>query len=54
MKDNVENKILSLLELGYNVDKILKDLGMDEGSVADIIIELEDKELIILKDKNWT
>ena len=54
MKDNAENKILSLLELEHKIDEILKDLGMDEGSLADIIIELEDKELIILKDKNWT
>lgn len=50
---DIENKILSFLELGYKVDEILKELNMNKENLADIIIELDSKGLIDLKDKNW-
>ncbi len=50
----LEGKILSFIETGNNnIDKILHELSIDEESLADMIIDLEFKELIILKDKNW-
>jgi predicted transcriptional regulator len=49
-----ENKILYLLESGYNIDRIIKELNIEEESLADKIIELEGKELIVLEDKDWT
>lgn len=50
---NMENKILSFLGLGYQIDTILKELDMDSEQLADTIIELETKGLINLKDKSW-
>lgn len=52
--NDIENKILSLLESGYDIDKILKELNIDEENLADTIIVLETKELIILDNKSWT
>ncbi len=52
--NDMENKILSFLEKGNNIDKILQELTIDEEILADMIINLELKEFIILKDKNWT
>lgn len=51
--DEIENKVLIFLELRYKIDEILKELGTEEESLADMIIELETKELIILENKNW-
>lgn len=51
--DKTEYKILSLLGSGFGIDMILKELNTDEGSLADIIIELDIKDLIVLEDKNW-
>lgn len=49
----LEGKILSFILTGNNIDNILHELSIEEESLADIIIDLEFKELIILKDKNW-
>lgn len=50
----IENKILSLLELGYDIDKMLNELNIEnEEYLADMIIALENKELIILDNKSW-
>ena len=51
--NEIENKVLFFLESRYKIDTILKELGMDEESLANIIIELETKGLITLEDKNW-
>ncbi len=51
--NEIENKILLYLESGYDIDTILKELNIDKEGLADIIIELEIKNLIFLKDKNW-
>ena len=50
---NIENKILSFLESGYKIDTILNDLNMDKESLADAIIELDNKGLINLEGKSW-
>lgn len=47
------NKILSLIDLGYDIDAILKELNIEEESLADMLIELETEEFIILKNKRW-
>lgn len=49
----MENKILSFLELGYNIDAVIKELNIDKESLADIIIKLDSNGFIDLKDKNW-
>ena len=53
MMNEMENRILLFLESGYDIDTILKELNIDKISLADIIIELEGKELITLEGKNW-
>ena len=53
MMNEMENRILLFLESGYDIDTILKELNIDKISLADIIIELEGKELTTLKGKNW-
>jgi len=50
---DIENKILLFLESGYKIDDILKELDIDEENLADIVIELDNKELIMLEDNNW-
>lgn len=50
----LDNSILFLLESGYETRIILKELNIDEITLADIIIDLESKELITLEGKNWT
>lgn len=51
--NDIENKILSLLEFGYKIDIILNELNIEEEILANIIIGLEDKGLISLQDKIW-
>lgn len=53
MTNEIENKILSFLELGCNIDAILDKLDIDKESLADAIIELDIKGLIYLDNKNW-
>ena len=50
----IENKILTLLEIGLTIDNILKKLNIEEEDLADRIIDLDTKEFVILEDKNWT
>lgn len=52
--NEIENRILLLLESGYKIDIILNELNVDKENLADIIIELENEELITLEDKSWT
>lgn len=51
--NDTENKILLFLESGYKIDIMLKELNIDEEGIADIIIDLDTKELIYLEEKNW-
>lgn len=53
MTNELENNILFLLESKYNIGIILKELNIDEITLADTIIELESRELMTLEDKNW-
>lgn len=52
--NEIENRILLLLESGYKIDIISNELNIDKENLADIIIELENEELITLEDKSWT
>ncbi len=51
--NDTENKILMFLESGYKIDIMLKELNINEEGIADIIIDLDIKELIYLEEKNW-
>lgn len=53
MITDTEYKILSLLELGYNIDAILKELNIEEENLADLILDLNNREFITLENKNW-
>lgn len=49
----LENNILELLRQGCIISDIEKNLNIKEEDLADIIIGLDEKGLIILQDKNW-
>lgn len=49
----VENKILSFLESGHKISTIIKELNIDDESLADVIIELDAKGLVSLDNKKW-
>lgn len=51
--EDMKNRVLSLMELGYKIDGIVRELNIEKDYLADIIIELDDDDLIVLKDKNW-
>ncbi len=51
--DEVEGKILSLLDSGRRIDDIIEELKIDKESMADIIIGLDTNGLVCLKNKNW-
>src|SRR3972149_4466239 len=53
MMNELETIVLDLLSQGYLTYNIEKKLDLKDEDLADIIINLEEKGLVILKDKKW-
>lgn len=51
--DETEGKILFYLELGYKMERIIEEFNIDEEMLADIMIELDSKNLAVLRGKEW-
>lgn len=49
----LESKVLELLNREYAISYITRELNIKDEYLADIIISLEDKGLVTLKDKKW-
>ncbi len=53
MMNELENIVLDLLIQGYSTYNLEKKLDLKDEDLAEIIINLEEKGLVILKDKKW-
>ena len=51
--EKLEYKVLDLLNQECAISDIERDLDIEDDDLADIIICLDNKELIVLKDKKW-
>ena len=51
--EKLEYKVLDFLNQEYAISRIVRDLDIKDEDLADIIVSLDDKELIVIKDKKW-
>lgn len=49
----LESKVLELLNREYAINYIIREFNIKDEYLADIIISLEDRGLITLRDKKW-